>query len=142
MDNLTLKFFGPYSFLGEPEINVFSQDDAMHPGIYIWTVQLNNKFLIHYVGMTNKSIGNRLHEHIQKILSGVYSIHDPNRMLQGELNTIWSGLGWGKESWKRAGEFLNNCDDLLPKAMNELKIYKLYYLIYKIYLQIYTLYPQ
>jgi hypothetical protein len=62
------------------------------------------------VGKTSDSFGVRFQQHIKDQLSGVYSIYDPQKLVEGKLTRRWNGMYWKAGAWKRTADFLGNLE--------------------------------
>lgn len=65
-----------------------------HSGVYLWTVEYNNGYLIYAAGLTRRTFPTRLREHTRKYLKGDYTVLDIDAMQQGVRREIWHGWGW------------------------------------------------
>lgn len=116
-----ITFYGPYAFLKTNGLlSIFEL--SLKKGVYVWTVPFNNKELIHYVGITDRTFGERMAEHLKGYLSGEYGINDPRELQKGRRVRIWNGL------WRGADieDFKKRHNELFPKMLSLLKIYKIY----------------
>lgn len=79
-----IQFLGPFSLHASKSgsNSLFSQESSSKPGIYLFTVPYEGKFVPFYVGMTNKSIAERNRAHLQGYLSGQYMVYDVNKMIK------------------------------------------------------------
>lgn len=77
-----IHFTGPFTL--NPSIpntaSLFDKKSSELPGIYLWTMFVNDEDIPYYVGITHKSIAARTRNHIQNYISGVYDVYDVNEM--------------------------------------------------------------
>jgi hypothetical protein len=90
-DGIDLVWRGPYEWFDAKGRSVFSGAVAAQPGIYMWTVPYQGCHLAYYVGETGTSFQQRMNEHAQNYLFGVYQIHDPDEFSAGRHRLIWPG---------------------------------------------------
>ena len=71
-----LHFEGPFSFLPSMDHTKFIPDKLPEKsGIYLWTVELQQGYLVNYVGSTS-SFSERVSQHLDKFLAGRYWVYD------------------------------------------------------------------
>lgn len=87
---------GPYSW---PKFESENQLPSIPKlsGVYLWTVEYQNGYLIYTAGITGRSMPFRLQEHTRKYKSGDYTVLDIVAMRQGIRKEIWHGWGWTPE---------------------------------------------
>lgn len=109
------KVEGPLHWLDEPSI--FSHPLGCKKGVYIWTVPVGGRAIVHYVGMTDASFAYRMKQHRKDYLSGMYFIYDPATMREGELKEVWRGMATPGQG-ARKPEFLAR-SEVLTALVNE-----------------------
>jgi hypothetical protein len=107
-----LEFCGPYKLIGEDNL-LWESHLANQHGIYIWTIEFEEKFYIEYIGETGKSFTERTKEHMYKTLGGNYHVLDIEKV-KAEGKPIYSWEGNGKEGF---GHFMNLYLDKAPKIL-------------------------
>ncbi len=92
MGDLFLHFEGPFTFT-DGDRCIFRSPLANSPGIYLWTVRqrLDDTYLIHYVGETNR-FGVRHQDHLIQMLGFNYGIFDAEKARDGVCEILWKGL--------------------------------------------------
>jgi hypothetical protein len=91
--DLTLEFNGPFQWCASPPAtSLFGAAQAGEHGVYVWTSLTSQGELALYVGQTTRSFFSRMQEHLREQLSGMYSIWDPDSLLQGEVELLWRGM--------------------------------------------------
>ncbi len=87
MKGLKSKLVGPFDLHVKP---LFSNDPTGQlTGIYFWVIQVENEWLINYIGMTKDSFKNRNESWVRKWKNGRNSILDINEARKGNLVMIW-----------------------------------------------------
>jgi hypothetical protein len=116
LEEIMVAFQGPYRLAGRREETVFCARDADRPGIYLWcSPSLNEEGWIHYIGETSQSFKIRFMDHLQKQLSGAYSIYDTAELRSGFLVKKWTGYGWKRErGWEDLLKFIDQHTTLSP----------------------------
>ena len=113
---MEIYFTGPYSW---PKFETQNDLPALpqHPGIYLWTVDYKDGYLIYGAGITRRTIPKRFYEHTLKFMSGDYNVLDIEAMQQGIRDLVWQGWGWNPEKRedfeKRKQEILDAVDKQL-----------------------------
>ena len=91
MENIFLEFIGPYKFWGK-ENSLFEDKNVKNlSGIYLWTIETDKGYMIHYVGQTTR-FAIRQKEHLINILGLNYGIFNANKAKNGIQEVIWNGL--------------------------------------------------
>lgn len=90
---MEIRWTGPY---GWPKYEHENRLPSVpkHPGVYLWTVEYQDGYLIYAAGLTRRSIPIRLREHTRNFLNGEYNVLDIDMMQQGVRKEIWRGWGW------------------------------------------------
>ena len=115
---LDLNFHGPFTAAGDGGLpSLFASDLASKFGVYLWTVPINGRDRVWYVGQTRRGFGERTAEHIRDMLSGKYSIPVLADLLNGEHKLEWSG-GPTSGLWPATlPDFLARSQELTPKIV-------------------------
>lgn len=80
---------GPFSAMDDGEHRcLFTEPIAELRGIYIWTIEVDGAERPWYVGQTRRAFGQRMGEHLSKMLSGEYVPHDPEALLRGDRKSV------------------------------------------------------
>jgi len=62
---IELLWSGPFVFVPQPSLEcVFDQTDTSQAGLYLWTVEIDDAYLINYVGETGRDLWSRLVENV------------------------------------------------------------------------------
>jgi hypothetical protein len=111
-----VEFQGPFSWV-EPsvEASIIHSEVSKLPGVYLWTVETPNGFLVYYVGETGVNFRTRMRDHYKEQLSGMYHIYDPELFSLGEKRELWRGI-YGKGGKHDLYKFL----DILPLLVTSL----------------------
>jgi len=95
MKEYNLYFHRPYSI--NRTNSLFMDSVADEPGIYLWAIKSNEKYLVEYVGETKYSFKQRTKEHLIQVLGGHYRSLDTDYYESGQVKVLWNGL-WRKET--------------------------------------------
>lgn len=87
---------GPYSLVGS-EGSVFDCPAAHRPGIYLFSVEYQNGYMIYNPGITTRPLKDRIREHIAAYRDGEYNILDTNYFPMGKREQTWHGIAWTPE---------------------------------------------
>lgn len=110
---MEIRWYGPYRWYGEGDDCFFNTENKeeiiKEPGIYLWAIPFENRYLTYYVGETGRSFIDRFKEHTRYYLSGHYRIYDPQEFAKGKTQTPKWGGTWKSERQdpKYILEFLN-----------------------------------
>lgn len=120
---LKIQFTGPYGLLGNHESILFDDPIGKCSGIYIWTAQMNDAFVIEYIGITTVSFAKRSMEHIINTFGGNYRICDSDKMKKAQEEILWPGFYRKKRA---IAEFSEIYLDLAPSILNYLQTIKVF----------------
>lgn len=91
---LKLKWEGPFYFEDHhSNKNIFKSSLSKNKGVYLCTIEKENKYLINYVGITEKSFSERFSRHIEDIYCGKSSIYDLKLLQLGTKKPIYIPTG-------------------------------------------------
>jgi len=107
---------GPYSWPKYESENRLSSMPK-HSGVYLFTVEYKNGYLIYVAGITGRFFRFRFYEHTRKYMSGDYTVLDIEAMRCGIRKEIWHGWGWTPEKRK---DFNNRKQTILDAAHAQL----------------------
>jgi hypothetical protein len=121
VEEKVIEFEGPYSFIDYGDLPSILKSPLKN-GIYLWAIPVDDKELIRYVGMTTRTFGERMLEHLKAYLSGDYGIYDPIELQSGRRVKLWDGY------WRGAAieDFIKRHEELFPKLFDMLKLYRIY----------------
>jgi hypothetical protein len=90
MDTIELRWKGPYPwpFIGNHSMS----EDFNKSGIYLFTVEHFEGFLIHIAGQTGKPFRERFRQHHREYYAGRYTIFDLDAFKLGTRQIIWGGF--------------------------------------------------
>jgi len=91
-ERVSVSFAGPFSW--EATANSACLRDAKEfgeYGIYLWTVRLDNGYLINYVGETGDSFKERLRQHHREMFAARYYVYSAAEFARGEKVVLWPG---------------------------------------------------
>ena len=126
-DPLSIKWFGPYSFVGSEAENVFTCSMGQKNGVYLFTIPFEGKYLVYYVGETGASFAARLLQHVQNYLNGFYRFFDPEEFVGGRKVLVWGGM-WktDRREPKLICDFVDRQAELAPKILLFLKQFRIF----------------
>jgi len=123
---IPLKAMGPFNWR-----SLFSESEAEKFGVYLWTVQYKEKYLVHYVGETGVSFVKRFIDHTRNQLNGINCIYEPKKLAAGERDKLWEGWWKGREGFKkptRVVEFLEKFTKLSKAAYDSIDKFQIFLL--------------
>jgi hypothetical protein len=87
---------GPYGWPG------FESDNCLRPlpqvsGVYLWTFEHDDGYLIYAAGLTRRPIPKRFREHTRKYMRGEYNVLDLAAAQQGARKEVWHGWGYARD---------------------------------------------
>lgn len=92
MNNEVIIWKGPYSFFRNGS-SIFQEEIALKGGLYMWTSETDRGPLVNYIGISKKSLSDRLKSHVQAFFSGKYYIYDPIEFKNGNLKSLFVPTG-------------------------------------------------
>jgi len=93
-DHIHLQFSGPFVLCGNDGILLFKEEISQRDGIYLWSVNVDDGFLVDYVGETGQSFSQRMKDHMIQCLGGNYRIWEPLLLSQGKKELVWNGFAF------------------------------------------------
>jgi hypothetical protein len=126
-DPLSVRWYGPYSFVKSEDQNIFTCLMGEKKGVYLFTIPFEGKYLVYYVGETGDSFANRLLQHVQSYLNGFYRIFDPEEFVKGRKVLLWGGM-WktDRREPKLISDFIDRQTELAPKILLQLKRFRIF----------------
>ncbi len=126
-DSLSVKWYGPYSFVGRETENVFTCSMGERKGVYLFTIPFEGKYLVYYVGETGASFVNRLLQHVQSYLNGFYRVFEPEEFVKGRKVLLWGGM-WktDRREPQLICDFIDRQAVLGPKILMFLKQFRIF----------------
>lgn len=117
-----LSFQGPFAAVDDGECRcLFDESVAMRSGIYLWTIEVNGTARPWYVGQTRRSFGQRMGEHLTKMLAGEYPPHDPHALSRGDSGKLCKGAG--TLNWPLTiPVLLRNWEALVPEILAVIRL--------------------
>lgn len=99
---LSVKWAGPYCFVGRECESIFTCAVGERHGVYLWAVPWD-RFLVYCVGENGVSFAARMLQHPQAYLSRVYRVFEPEELGVGRKVLVWGEM-WKRE--RQAARFL------------------------------------
>jgi hypothetical protein len=97
-DRLLLDWNGPFALQG-PDGNLFFDSPVANQcGIYVFTINYQDGYLIYLTGWTTRPFKKRFKEHIREYRKGTYTIFNCESFRNGKRDEIWHGMWTKKET--------------------------------------------
>jgi hypothetical protein len=122
----TLHFQGDFKLISKSQDNLFNQELAAKGGVYLWTYETEDGYIIDYVGEAS-SIKDRFYQHLREQLNGRYSIYDPDSLRNGKREITWKGYHWRSDEYYRVIEFISNSEKYMPKLEKMLEECRIFF---------------
>lgn len=116
-----IQWYGPYSW---PNFEDYNQQEKMTDveGVYLWTFEFREGFLIYSTGITN-STKRRFATHTREYKKGNYTVLDVNAAQKGERKEIWHGWQYAKLNRE---EFITKKEVILNSVNEQLKSFRVF----------------
>lgn len=116
-----LNWKGPFSW---PKFEEYNNQEEMKPteGVYLWTFEFKEGFLIYAAGITN-STKRRFATHTREYRKGNYTILDIDAAQKGIRKEIWHGWNYAKEN---QDEFIEKKEMILKSIEEQLKSFRIF----------------
>jgi len=119
---------GPYSWPGFEETSGLPQLPN-GPGVYLWTVQYADGYLIYVAGLT-VGFRKRFGQHTEKYLAGGYTVFDIAEMHNGRRKEVWHGAEWAGWRWterpERKAEFIQRGTEIRDATNLQLGAFRVF----------------
>jgi len=93
MNQTVLRWEGPFSFSPSADRPcILGAVSAEGPGVYLWALPVDGRYLVNYVGITAGSVAARQDEHVRLYLSGKYTIYNPKDFAQARKTRLFDPL--------------------------------------------------
>ena len=120
---IELNVEGPFCWVCNNTI--FNAPESDLSGLYIFSIETHNGYLIEYVGITTRSFFERLCEHTREFLSGGYKIYEYEKFIKGVRASLWNGR-FGKNKEKDVTKFLTRYGTLTSALLKQLGAYRVF----------------
>ena len=120
-----LDWQGPFTYARSDSNSFLGSSAANKPGVYLWTFEYRDGYLIYIPGYTMTSFTSRLSAYRNLFRAGKYTILDGLSAQRGTRNEIWHGLNWDKRPGRKE-EFLSNrvyYEGAADKMMGTMRIF-------------------
>lgn len=121
VENKNIEWHGPFSWPGYEIQNGLDKLPDLD-GIYLWTFQYKNGFLIYCAGIT-KSTKKRFRQHTIEYKSGNYTVFDVTEAERGKRVEIWHGWSYART---HRDEFNERKEEILSAVENQLKSFRVF----------------
>lgn len=116
-----LDWQGPFTYQRAVGESCFDSWAAKEPGVYLWTFEYRDGYLIYIPGLTMASFAERLGAYINLFRQGKYTILNGLSAQRGIRDEIWHGLLWDKTPGRkemfssRQVEYERAADEMMSK---------------------------
>lgn len=129
-DILELRWEGPFGWPGlRPAGPVTSLADSpvgASSGVYLWTVEYLDGFLIYAAGITRRAFTKRFREHTLAYRTGIYTLFDMSSLNRGVREEIWHGFWMRKRSTEKQSEYDRRREELRVAAELQLSNFRVF----------------
>ena len=130
MNIIELRWEGPFHWPGvgkddRPNPPAFASVSSLR-GVYLWTVEHLDGFLIYAAGITRRAFLERFREHTRHYRAGVYTLFDMESMKQGVRKEVWHGFWFKKCLSQKQAEYVCRREELLQVAEEQLSNYRVF----------------
>lgn len=115
-----LRWNGPYAW---PTFEGELPAAPNHPGVYLFTFEYGDGYLVYAAGITRRGIRKRLREHTRSYLSGEYNILDVDGVKLGVRTEVWHGWGWTDRKRKTFDESKKDLQDAARRQLQAFRIF-------------------
>jgi hypothetical protein len=119
---------GPYAWPKFESDSITSFDlvpgDAC--GIYLWTIEYCDGYLIYAAGITRRPFQKRFNEHTRAYLSGIYTVFDVGMLQQGIRTELWHGFWMKKRSPEKQKEYESRSYEIIDCARKQLSTFRIF----------------
>ncbi|MBL0171905.1 MAG: hypothetical protein IPP90_14515 [Gemmatimonadaceae bacterium] len=96
------------------------------PGVYLWTFEYADGFLLYGAGITRRPVSTRLREHTRGYLNGVYTILDVDALRDGKRVEHWHGFWTKARPRERVAEYEVRRLELEAAARRQLSSFRIF----------------
>lgn len=94
---IDVEWLGPF---GWPKLESNLPSIPKVPGVYLWTVEYQDGYIIYAAGITRRPMPQRFREHTREYMNGIYNVLDIAAMKVGFRKEVWHGF-WMKKKRPR-----------------------------------------
>ncbi len=127
---LELRWEGPFGWPGlAPGGRMTSLADspvASSSGVYLWTVEYLDGFLIYAAGITRRQFVKRFREHTRAYRAGIYTLFDMASLKRGVREELWHGFWMRKRTADKQGEYDRRREELRAAAELQLSTFRVF----------------
>lgn len=130
MREIEVNWRGPYRWPGvDGDSRIGALEDAPEAslcGVYLWTVEYQEKHLIYAAGQTQRPFLKRLREHSTAHRNGFFTVFDMEAMRQGKREEVWHGFFTKKRSPDRKEDFFRRKTEIQEAIENQLATFRVF----------------
>src|SRR5579862_9409245 len=127
---IELTWQGPFRWPGcdgEGQGIVLAESVAgLASGVYLWTVEYLDGFLIYAAGVTRRPFVNRFREHTRAYRNGIYTLFDLHSLKQGVRKEIWHGFWTKKRPIEKQHEYDNRREELQRATDEQMMTFRVF----------------
>jgi predicted DNA-binding transcriptional regulator len=128
---IDLHWHGPLAWPGIdptcPLTSLDKTDAATSSGIYLWTLEYLEGYLIYCAGITRRRFVHRFREHRRNYKQGVYTLFDLPALQRGVRQEIWHGFYFSENRPPaKIAEFNARKAELLAAVHEQLSTYRIF----------------
>jgi hypothetical protein len=96
-------------------------------GVYLWTVEYQNGYLIYAAGITRRPMLDRFREHNGEYMNGVYNVLDITAMKSGLRKEVWHGFWMSKKrSREKVAEYKKRQREIQDAVRKQLAGFRIF----------------
>ena len=92
---MQISWSGPFAWPGYETQNGLPHLPS-HSGVYLWTFEYGDGYLIYVAGLTRRLFRERFDEHTLCYMSGDYTVLDATHLRNAVRTEVWPGWGWAR----------------------------------------------
>lgn len=130
VQTLELCFEGPFGWPGvdnDCSLTPLDRDPcASRSGIYLWSLEYLNKYLVNAAGYTQRPFIRRFREHTAAYREGFFTIFDMDAMKKGQRVEIWHGFFSRPKAPARLQDFNQRREQIRSATEIQLASYRIF----------------
>jgi hypothetical protein len=125
-----LNWHGPYGWPGAStgaDISSLAATSAGRgSGVYLWTVEYGDGFLLYAAGITRRPFVQRFREHTRRYRTGVYTLFNVAALRQSRREEVWHGYWTKARPADRIAEYARRRAELERAAEEQLAAFRVF----------------
>lgn len=95
-------------------------------GIYLWTINYGDGYLIYAAGIIRRPFQKRFCEHTWAYLNGTYTIFDVIALQQGIRTELWHGFWMKKRTTEKQKDYESRRNEIVAAARKQLSAFRIF----------------